>query len=204
MLMAMPSAAERLPSDMLLDIALCEELFHTATGTAFSDIMIEGHRETWPIRSKRFRAFLRRSYYRGSCERSGDQVSARPARGAGAVRWPGTAVHIRTAEHAGHIYLDLADEQWRTVDIGPDGWRVIESPPVRFRRPTGMLPLRVPERGGPIEILQSFLNLPSRNDFVLIVAWLLAALRAGGPYRSWLYRGSRARPRRSYPSCSRR
>jgi hypothetical protein len=28
----------------------------------------------------------------------------------------------RTAEHAGHIYLDLADEHWRAVDIGPDGW----------------------------------------------------------------------------------
>jgi hypothetical protein len=63
MLMAMPSAAERLPSDMLIDIALCEELFHTATGTAFADIIIEGHRETWPIRSKRFRAWLRRCYY---------------------------------------------------------------------------------------------------------------------------------------------
>jgi hypothetical protein len=27
-----------------------------------------------------------------------------------------------------------------------------------------------------------FINLPSRNDFVLIVAWLLAAFRFGGPY----------------------
>jgi hypothetical protein len=45
-----------------------------------------------------------------------------------------------------------------------------------------MLPLPVPERGGSIETLRSFLNLPSRNDFVLIVAWLLAAFRAGGPY----------------------
>jgi hypothetical protein len=44
-----------------------------------------------------------------------------------------------------------------------------------------MLPLPVPERDGSIETLRSFLNLPSRNDFVLIVAWLLAALRAGGP-----------------------
>jgi hypothetical protein len=25
-------------------------------------------------------------------------------------------------------------------------------------------------------------NCPSRNDFVLIVTWLLAALRSGGPY----------------------
>jgi hypothetical protein len=97
---------------------------------------------------------------------------------------PERAVHIRTAEHAGRIYLDLADEHWRAVEIGPDGWRVIDSPPVRFRRPAGMLPLPlpVPEPGGSIEALSSFLNLPSRDDFVLIVTWLLAALRSGGPY----------------------
>jgi hypothetical protein len=37
-----------------------------------------------------------------------------------------------------------------------------------FRRSAGMLPLPVPEPGGSIEILWSFINLPSRNDFVLI------------------------------------
>jgi hypothetical protein len=95
---------------------------------------------------------------------------------------PERRVHVRVAEHAGHIYLDLADEHWRAVEIGPDGWRVIECPPVRFHRPAGMLPLPVPKRGGSIETLQSFLNLASRDDFVLIVAWLLAALRSGGPY----------------------
>ena len=45
-----------------------------------------------------------------------------------------------------------------------------------------MLPIPAPERGGSVETLGSFLNLPSRNDFVLIVAWLLAAFRFGGPY----------------------
>jgi len=49
-------------------------------------------------------------------------------------------------------------------------------------RPVGMLPLPVPQQGGSIESLNSFLNLASRYDFVLIVAWLLAALRSGGPY----------------------
>src|SRR5947208_13304817 len=66
--------------------------------------------------------------------------------------------------------------------IGPDGWRVNKFPPVRFRRPAGILPLPVPERGGPIEGLLPLLNLSSRNDFVLVIAWLLAALRPGGPY----------------------
>jgi hypothetical protein len=92
------------------------------------------------------------------------------------------SVHVRVAEHDGHIYLDLADEQWRAVEIGRDGWRVNKCPPVRFRRPAGMLPLPVPEHGGSIEDLWPILNLSSRNDFVLVVAWLLAALRPGGPY----------------------
>jgi hypothetical protein len=95
---------------------------------------------------------------------------------------PEGAVHIRVAEHAGHIYLDLPDEHWRAVEIGPDGWHVIGCPPVRFRRPPGMLPLPMPEQGASIEALNSFLNLSSPNDFVLIVAWLLAALRPRGPY----------------------
>ena len=89
---------------------------------------------------------------------------------------------MRIAEHAGCIYLDLADEHWRAVEIGPDGWRVLERPPVRFRRSPGMLALPLPERGGSIEALRSFLNLSNQNDFVLVVAWLLAALRSGGPY----------------------
>jgi hypothetical protein len=172
-------------ANMLSDIAQCDELFHTAIGTAFADIIVDSHRETWPIRSKRFRAFLRRCHYRAT----GEAASAAEIRSAldllearAQFDGPERPVHVRTAEQAGHIYLDLADEHWRVVDIGPDGWRVMASPPVRFRRPAGMLPLPVPKRGGSIEALRSFLNLPSRNDFVLIVAWLLAALRAGGPY----------------------
>jgi hypothetical protein len=86
------------------------------------------------------------------------------------------------AEHEGHVYLDLADECWRAIEIGPEGWRVTGSPPVRFRRAAGMLRLPMPQAGGSIEALASFLNLRNRNDFVLVVAWLLAALRACGPY----------------------
>jgi hypothetical protein len=160
-------------------------LFHTASGTAFADLMIDRHRETWPIRSKSFRAWLRRRYYQATggalnaeALRSGlDLLEAQAQFDA-----PERAIYVRVAEHAGHIYLDLADEHWRAVEIGPDGWRVIGSPPVRFRRAAGMLPLPVPQAGGSIEELASFLNLPSRNDFVLVVAWLLATLRAGGPY----------------------
>ena len=170
---------------MLNEMMLCEELFHTPTGVAFADFITDGHRETWPIRSKHFRNWLRRCYYKATGAAAGaavigsalDLLEARAQFDA-----PERAVNIRVAEHDGRLYLDLADEHWRAVAIGPDGWQVLGCPPVRFRRSPGMLPLPVPERGGSIEALRPFLNLSNQNDFVLIVAWLLAALRPGGPY----------------------
>ena len=170
---------------MINEMMLCKELFHTPTGVAFADFITDGHRETWPIRSKSFRNWVRRCYYQATGAAAGaamigsalNLLEAR-AQFDAAER----AVNIRVAEHDGRLYLDLADEHWRAVAIGPDGWRVLGCPPVRFRRSPSMLPLPVPERGGSIEVLRSFLNLASQNDLVLIVAWLLAALRPGGPY----------------------
>jgi hypothetical protein len=95
---------------------------------------------------------------------------------------PQLQVAVRVAEQDGRIYLDLADEFWRCVEIDASGWRIAEHPPVRFRRSPSMQPLPLPVRGGSIEALAPFLNRVSENDFVLVVAWLLGALRAGGPY----------------------
>src|SRR5271165_7297544 len=145
-------------ADMLKEMTLCEEVFHTASGVAYADFVTDGHRETWPIRSKRFRTWMRRCYYQATGTAAGaavigsalDLLEARAQFDA-----PERAVSIRVAEHAGRLYLDLADEHWRTVAIGPDGWRVLGCPPVRFRRSPGMLPLPVPERSGSIEALGS-------------------------------------------------
>ena len=77
---------------------------------------------------------------------------------------------------AGVDDLDLGDEEWRAVEIDTTGWRVIDNPPVRFRRAGGMQPLPVPLPGGSVETLRSFLNVQSDADFVLIVSWVPAAL----------------------------
>jgi hypothetical protein len=169
---------------MLTDL-IDTELFHTADGTAFVDLMIGGHRETWPIRSTRFRTWLKHRYYKTA----GFPPSARVISSAldllearAQFDAPQRAIYVRVAEHDGRIYLDLADDLWRAVEIGPDGWKVITCPPVRFRRAAGMLPLPMPVRGASIDALAWFINLQSHNDFVQVVAWLLAALRHGGPY----------------------
>ena len=54
---------------------------------------------------------------------------------------PQRDVHIRVAGHDGKLYLDLADDAWRAVEIDEAGWRIVDEPPVRFRRAAGMQPL---------------------------------------------------------------
>jgi hypothetical protein len=45
-----------------------------------------------------------------------------------------------------------------------------------------MLPLPIPQQGGSVNPLTTLCNLSSEDDLVLVVAWLVAALRHGGPY----------------------
>jgi hypothetical protein len=95
---------------------------------------------------------------------------------------PARTTFLRIGEHDGKLYLDLCDPAWRAVEIDRDGWRVVDKPPVRFRRAAGMLPLPEPTRGGSIADLRRFLNVGNDDDFVLVIAWVLAAFRPCGPY----------------------
>jgi hypothetical protein len=171
-------------AEVLLDIASAAGLFHTADGTAYADLPIDGHRETWPIRSKRFRGWLRQHYYERTWNAPapaavGEAVNVLEAQAQ--FDSPERGVSVRVAEHDGLMYLDLADEFWRCIEIGPQGWKLSNDPPVRFRRAAGMLALPLPERGGSMHALAPLLNLPGQDEFVLVVSWLLAALRSTGP-----------------------
>src|SRR5262245_852845 len=104
---------------MLSDMR-CDDLFHTATGTACADVLVDDHRETWPIRSKRFRGWLRRRYYKATGGALGGQAIASELdllEARAQFDAPERSVHTRIAEHDGRIYLDLADEHWRVVEI---------------------------------------------------------------------------------------
>ncbi len=172
-------------ADILIELAQSAELFHVPDGTGFADLVISGHRETWPIRSKGFRRWLARRFYdetRGAPNSEALQSALNVIEAKAHFDAPERKVNVRVGGLDDRLYLDLGDETWRAVEIDTTGWRVIENPPVRFRRAGGMKALPVPISGGSIEKLRSFLNVQSENDFVLVVAWVLACLRNRGPY----------------------
>ncbi|MFB9985329.1 hypothetical protein ACFSQQ_09575 [Mesorhizobium kowhaii] len=172
-------------ADILIGLAQTAEVFHTPDGASFADLDINGHRETWPIRTKGFRRWLSRRFF----EETGGAPSSEALQSALNVieakahfDGPERPVHIRVGGLDDRLYLDLGDDTWRAVEIDATGWRVIDHPPVRFRRAAGMKPMPIPVRGGSIAMLRSFLNVQTDADFVLVVAWALASLRNRGPY----------------------
>jgi hypothetical protein len=183
---AADAPARQSQADILIAIANRRaELFHAPDGTAYADIEVNGHRETWPIRSRGFRKWLCHAFFEATTKAASSEAQ-QSALGVVEARAQFASVerpvHVRLAGLEGKHYLDLCDPVWRAVEIDAAGWRVIDRAPARFRRAAGMRPLPVPERGGAISELRPFLNLASDGDFVLIVAWLLACLRDRGPY----------------------
>ena len=128
-----------------------QALFRTPDNIAYADVIIAGHRETWPVRSVQFRhAYVR--YLRQQLDRflDTDPAKALMAKAAMSKAAVNAAlddfetraicsmvreVYTRVAEHNGDIYIDMANADWHAIRVTSAGWSVVEAPPVRFIAP---------------------------------------------------------------------
>lgn len=169
----------------LLDIATYDcELWHTAEGDAYATIHRNGHREHWPIRSRAYRQWLSKEFYDQRQNAVGTQTlqdTINTLEGKAQFDGPTYPTSTRIAGLDGKIYVDLGDDKWRAIEIDSSGWRVVNSPPVRFRRAKAMEALPEPMRGGSVTELRKFVNVVS-HCWALLLAWIVAAFRPTGPY----------------------
>jgi hypothetical protein len=170
-------------------VGLKADLWHDATQTAFATL----GGVTYKVRSKAFRHHLVAEYRKlnpGKVPNSEALSNALTAIEAAAVHdGPEDVAHVRVAGSGGRVYLHLADPASAVVEVGPDGWRVCDAPPVRFWRPPGMLPLPVPRGGGSVCRLRGFLNLPDDGAFALLLGWLVGAFNPAGPFPALILLG---------------
>ena len=187
---------------MIVALAKNDELFHDSTGRAFVTTVLHGVKETLTVSDSRFKAKLRLAYTSQTGRiASGDHITTAGAQleAVALLDRPEYPVSIRVAEHAGRLYIDLADRDRRIVEVSRDGWRLIEQAPVRFVRPFGTLPLPVPVQGGSIDDLRRFVNVDDA-DLPLLLAFVAGCFHPSGPYpllqiigeqgsaKSWLMR----------------
>ncbi len=173
-------------ADVLVGLAEDAELFHgPGSDEGYATISMGSHRETWPLRSRGFRRWLSQRFYLKEKKAPNTQAlddAIAVLEGQAVFEGAEHQVWMRVAEHTGRIYIDLADARWRAVEVTPDGWRVIEQPEVRFLRRESMLPLPEPVRGGKVDEFWEYVNVPDAHQRVLVLSWMVAALRPSGPY----------------------
>ncbi len=178
--------------DLLLSVMDELELWHDDDRNAYASIYTNHHWENWPIRSKDFRIWLSGRYF--------DEYGS--AIGSQALEDGLKVMETRAIHHSpmhqvcrrigglnGNVYLDLCDKKWQAVEVTANGWSVTDRAPVKFLRSNSMQPLPEPEEGEPLERMHDFINTASQDDFRLITAWLIGALRPEGPYPILLING---------------
>jgi hypothetical protein len=196
-----PSKQNSSPASQLIDILTEAKLFASPEGKIYADIWIRGHRETHPIRSETFRNILVQKYYKTyglapspqSIDSALGYLDAK-ARDESVCH----EVSLRVGTHQGKIYIDLCNSEWQAIEVSSEGWRIIPTPPVRFRRSAGMLPLPKPSSSASIEPLRSLLNVKSEADFVLTIGWLLNSLQKPGPYPVLVVTGEQGSAKSSF------
>jgi hypothetical protein len=178
---------------LLVELAARVELFHNADGVAYVRLEQGGHREVWPLESKAVRSWLSREFWQQCGRAPGAQAVQNALNvllGQALHEGPERPVYVRLAPGEGDtIYLDLGNPSWEAVRISAQGWEVVVDPPVRFRRPKGLLALPQPVHGGNLALLRRYLNVADESQWLLVVGWLLFCFRPTGPYPSLSLQG---------------
>jgi hypothetical protein len=172
---------------------LCKELelFHNQEGKAFSVAVIGGHQEIFEIAGLSFKRWLQNRFYSAynkgiSTHIFKEIVSILEAKAHCIGEQKVTSIRIATIGE--NIYIDLCNKKRQCVEIRANGWSILDRSPVMFVRKERMLELPLPQLDGDISLLEKYLNIYS-NDFPLIVAWILGALRGRPPYPILIFQG---------------
>ena len=184
--------------EQLIDLGDGYEFWHDADGEAYATIPVvvggRRHYENHALESAAFRRRLSIDYGRAYPRTRQDGGTAPAGVPSAVLREAIETLSGRAAEGPEHtpvvrgggdteaIYVDLGCSRWLAVRITAEGWEVIDNPPVKFIRHVGHRALPVPERGGALKELRSFVNVASDADFAIVCATPIAAMMPNGPF----------------------
>jgi hypothetical protein len=167
------------------------KIFKTPAGEVFAAVNTPPVRETVPIDSPEFFAWLLKAYrtvYKNIC--GSDAVNS-------VINYLGGSDHdianvcVRIGHSAGNIYVDMANQDREVVEITDKTWKLINENecPVRFWRPRGMLPLPTPDKSNPdLQKLRSVLNIQNDSQWQK-VSMVLLSFFTNGPQITFLIIG---------------
>jgi len=156
---------------VLIEIGECVEKFHDPNDDAYAILIINAHKEVWPMISKVFRDWLSHQYFQLSgsgTDRSSINDALSTLTAMAKFKCEERNVYRRVAGDDGTIYIDLCDEFWRVIEVNAKGYQILDKSPVMFIRNKGMTALPVPSDEGCIEPLWGYLNIEEKKQSLVM------------------------------------
>jgi len=181
--------------ELLIGLTEVVELWHDERPHCHATFPVNSNRQHWPVRSRDFRMWLSGRFYAETGAAIGGQAledGLRILEAKAVNEGPIYECFTRTGQVDGKMYLDLGDARWRAVQITQTGWSIVEQPFIKLLRSPSTRPLPPPEPESLIEELRRFVNVKSDDDFTLVVAWIIAAMRHRGPFPILVVNGEAA------------
>ena len=179
-------------SQALIELTDDFNFFHAPDTKTYASVPINSHRENHNIRSKVFSRLLQGRYYKKygkSLNKNALDEALNIFESKAMFEGEQHNVYVRVAGDGCHIYIDLGDKLWQVAKVIPGSWEITQKVPVKFIRPKGMLELPIPIKGGSLETLKEFINLPDEESWVLLVSYLLFSLTPKGPFPILIVQG---------------
>jgi len=159
-----PSQADKL-------VQLCLEhsplLFHDEHKTPYARIQEGGVNVTLPVRSKPFKTWLANLLWQHEEKAPGTEAiySAMNVLEAMAVfKGSQHTLYNRVAPAEDGFWIDMADEKWRAIKVTAEDWKIVDDPPILFKRYSHQLPLVEPKRGGDPWKFLDFVNVDKEDE----------------------------------------
>jgi len=93
-------------------------------------------------------------------------------------------LYNRVAPGAAGIWIDMCDDRWRAIYVNAEGWRIVEDPPILFRRFSHQKALPEPKNAGDAHLFLDFINIPveDKNTRLVVLVAAISYLIPGIPH----------------------
>jgi hypothetical protein len=133
---------------------------------------------TIPIRSRQCKTWLANLVWQKEQKAPGAEAlnsALNVLQGKALIEGKQYTLYNRVAPAEDGFWIDMANEQWRAIKVDSSGWKIVDNPPILFRRYSHQLSLAVPVPGGNAWQLLEFLNIAPQDKETRLGLMVLCA-----------------------------
>ena len=168
-------------ADRLVKLCLQQpdlELFHDQTKSSYMRVRNGPALVTMPIKSRTFREWISNLMWINEEKVPGTEGvmgASRVLKGMARFQGDEHRLYNRVAPAPDGVWLDMCDPDWRAIHVTADGWRIVDEPPILFKRYSHQKPLPEPKTPGDPFLFLEFVNIPIEDETTRLVV-LVAAI----------------------------